>query len=346
MSSSISEPKPEPLLVPPHPRYEKVRDINRGSFGFVQLAKRRDTGKQVAIKFIARGDKISKSVEREIHNHRGLHHPHIIKFEEVFLTENFIGISMEYASGGDLFDYTVKRGGLKEDEARWFFQQLICAVDYMHTKGVANRDMKLENSLLTGHAKPLLKICDFGYSKSDQNDSVPKSKVGTYLYVAPEVISDRNYNGKNADIWSCGVILYSMLVGQYPFERPEDKAKGVTEHQKLQNVMKRILAVDYKFPKQVKISEACHDIMTKILVRDPNKRLTLQGIQAHPFYTKGLPKNFFAVNEQLKNAGLPPSLQTMQSIDAILQEAKVVPGSDDADLDEMYDEALADCEDE
>jgi len=338
--ASSSEAKPEPLADPPHPRYEKVKDVNRGSFGFVQLAKRKDTGKQVAIKFISRGDKISKSVEREIHNHRDLHHPHIIKFEEVFLTEKHIGIAMEYASGGDLFDYTVKRGGLKEDEARWFFQQLICAVDYMHTKGVANRDMKLENSLLTGHAKPLLKICDFGYSKSDQNDSVPKSKVGTYLYVAPEVIADGNYNGKRADIWSCGVMLYAMLAGQYPFERPEDKAKGVTEQQKLQNVMKRILAVDYKFPKHLKVSDDCRDLMDKVLMRDPNKRLTLQGIQAHPFYTKGLPKNFFAVNEQLKKAGLPPGLQSLESIDSIIQEAKKVPGVEEDNIDEMFDDAL------
>jgi len=106
-------------------------------------------------------------VKREIKNHRSLHHPHIINFEEVFLTPNHIGIVMEYAAGGDLFDYVVSRPGscLAEDEARWFFQQLICAVDYMHHKEVVNRDMKLENSLLTNDKRPLLKICDFGYSK-------------------------------------------------------------------------------------------------------------------------------------------------------------------------------------
>uniref|UniRef100_A0A061SGC3 Sulfur stress regulator n=1 Tax=Tetraselmis sp. GSL018 TaxID=582737 RepID=A0A061SGC3_9CHLO len=190
----MASPEDDPLEN--HPKYEKIRNLNRGSFGFVQLARRRDTRKELAIKFIERGDKISKNVEREIHNHRSLYHPHIIKFEEVFLTSKYIGIAMEFAAGGDLFDFVVSRGGLKEDEARWFFQQLICAVDYMHHKGVVNRDIKLENSLLTNHVKPLLKICDFGYSKSDQNDSVPKSKVGTYLYVAPEVIADRNYDGK------------------------------------------------------------------------------------------------------------------------------------------------------
>mmetsp|Transcript_32449 Transcript_32449/g.58064 ORF Transcript_32449/g.58064 Transcript_32449/m.58064 type:complete len:345 (-) Transcript_32449:136-1170(-) len=327
---------PDPLLQPPHPRYEKIRDLNRGSFGFVQLARAMDTGKEVAIKFIDRGSQVSKNVEREIHNHRSLHHPHIIKFEEVILTEQHIGIAMEYAAGGDLFDFVVSRNGLAEDEARWFFQQLICAVDYMHHKGVVNRDIKLENSLLTNHVKPLLKICDFGYSKSDQNDSVPKSKVGTYLYVAPEVIADGNYNGKRADIWSCGVMLYAMLAGQYPFERPEDKASGVNEHQKLQNVMKRILDVDYQIPKHLKVSTECRDLLARILVRDPERRLTLEGIQRHPFYTNDLPPNFFAVNQQLKAAPLPADLQTLESVDAIISKAKETSDKNDADAEDLY----------
>jgi len=333
MSNHNENPLEQPT---PHPKYNKVKDLNRGSFGFVQLARRRPQGKEFAIKFIERGDKVSKNVEREIHNHRSLHHPHIIKFEEVFLTEKHIGIAMEFAAGGDLFDFVVSRGGLKEDEARWFFQQLICAVDYMHHKGVVNRDIKLENSLLTNHVKPLLKLCDFGYSKSEQNDSVPKSKVGTYLYVAPEVIADKNYDGKRADIWSCGVMLYAMLAGQYPFERPEDKGPAVNEHQKLQNVMKRILDVDYQIPKNLNVSNECRDLLSRILVRDPERRLTLVGIQRHPFYTRDLPSNFFQVNEQLKAAPLPADMQSLESIDKILQEAKLCSTPFDADAEDLY----------
>uniref|UniRef100_A0A061R595 Sulfur stress regulator n=1 Tax=Tetraselmis sp. GSL018 TaxID=582737 RepID=A0A061R595_9CHLO len=330
----MASPEDDPLEN--HPKYEKIRNLNRGSFGFVQLARRRDTRKELAIKFIERGDKISKNVEREIHNHRSLYHPHIIKFEEVFLTSKYIGIAMEFAAGGDLFDFVVSRGGLKEDEARWFFQQLICAVDYMHHKGVVNRDIKLENSLLTNHVKPLLKICDFGYSKSDQNDSVPKSKVGTYLYVAPEVIADRNYDGKRADIWSCGVMLYAMLAGQYPFERPEDKGAGVNDHQKLQNVMKRILEVDYQIPRHLRVSTECQDLLSRILVREPERRITLVGIQRHPFYTRDLPTNFFQVNEQLKAAPLPEDMQSHDSIDEIIREAKNSPTPFDADAEDLY----------
>jgi serine/threonine-protein kinase SRK2 len=106
---------------------------------------------------------------------------------QVFLTENYLGIAMEYANGGDSFEYVRKKGGLHENEARWFFQQLIVALDYCHRKGVINRDVKLENTLIHWARKPLLKICDFGYSKDMKYQSAPASRVGTPAYLAPEV---------------------------------------------------------------------------------------------------------------------------------------------------------------
>ena len=105
---------------------------------------------------------VTKYVEREIINHRQLVHPHIIQFKEIFLTQHYLCIAMEYAAGGDMFEYVVRKGGLRESEARWFFQQLIIAIDYTHRRGVANRDIKLENTLLDGSPRPLIKICDFG----------------------------------------------------------------------------------------------------------------------------------------------------------------------------------------
>jgi serine/threonine-protein kinase SRK2 len=188
---------------------------------------------------------VSKYVEREILNHRRLVHPHIIRFKEVLLTDVHICIVMEYAEGGDMFDYVLKRGGLREREARWFFQQLIVATDYIHQMELANRDIKLENTLLDLSPKPLIKLCDFGYSKHEKLQSAPGSRVGTPAYLAPEVISTvkgGTYDGKIADIWSCGVMLYVMLTGSYPFERQGDK----TSASKLQLMIARILNVDYK----------------------------------------------------------------------------------------------------
>eukprot|EP01023_Acetabularia_acetabulum_P065366 TRINITY_DN8646_c0_g2_i2.p1 TRINITY_DN8646_c0_g2~~TRINITY_DN8646_c0_g2_i2.p1 ORF type:complete len:144 (+),score=28.11 TRINITY_DN8646_c0_g2_i2:350-781(+) len=120
------------------PRWEYLRSLNTGAFGFVELYKdKKDTrNSQVAVKFITRGSKITKYVEREILNHRQLLHPHIIQYKEVFLTDKYLSIVMEYAPGGDMFEYVVKKGGLKEEEARWFFQQLIIAVDYCHRMGL------------------------------------------------------------------------------------------------------------------------------------------------------------------------------------------------------------------
>ncbi|KAL5665593.1 hypothetical protein ACJX0J_025701, partial [Zea mays] len=165
---------------------------------------------------------IDENVAREIINHRSLRHHNIIRFKEVVLTPTHLAIVMEYAAGGELFDRICSAGRFSEDEARYFFQQLICGVSYCHFMQICHRDLKLENTLLDGSPAPRLKICDFGYSKSSLLHSKPKSTVGTPAYIAPEVLSRREYDGKMADVWSCGVTLYVMLVGAYPFEDPDD----------------------------------------------------------------------------------------------------------------------------
>ncbi|KAL3134245.1 Serine/threonine-protein kinase srk2h [Trebouxia sp. C0009 RCD-2024] len=117
----------------------------------------------------------------------------------VFVTSQYLAIVMEYAAGGDMFEHVVRKGYLQESEARWFFQQLLVGVDYVHRMGVANRDIKLENTLLDGSPRPLLKICDFGYSKHEKFQSAPGSRVGTPAYLAPEVImttKGQTYDGK------------------------------------------------------------------------------------------------------------------------------------------------------
>lgn len=114
-----------------------------------------------------------------------------------------------------------RRGHLKETMARYYFQQIICGLEHLHGQGICHRDLKLENLLLDSNGvAPLLKICDFGHSKSRHN-SVANSTVGTTSYMAPEVIRcEAAYDGFKADVWSAGVALYIMLVGWYPFEDP------------------------------------------------------------------------------------------------------------------------------
>eukprot|EP01025_Chloroclados_australasicus_P025094 TRINITY_DN2508_c0_g2_i1.p1 TRINITY_DN2508_c0_g2~~TRINITY_DN2508_c0_g2_i1.p1 ORF type:complete len:355 (-),score=41.31 TRINITY_DN2508_c0_g2_i1:3034-4098(-) len=317
MSNSSNNGIGKDVLGSNHSRYVKVKDLNQGTFGFVQLCKDKETNEKVAIKFIKRGEEyISKYVDRELQNHRLLIHPHVVQFKEAFVTDEFLGIAMEYAAGGDLFDYVVKRGGLKEDEARWFFQQLIVAIDYCHKMGIVNRDIKLENTLLDGSKKPLLKLCDFGYSKNESMDSQPKSKVGTPGYIAPEIIKNERYDGKESDIWSCGVILYIMLVGGYPFERAEDKKSS----NKLHIMIQRILRADYIYPKSLHLSPECKDLIAKILVVEPRKRLTIQQVFEHPWFRINLPKGVEQMNSVLPQP--PKNVQTKEQLQEVLQIAR------------------------
>eukprot|EP00887_Chlorella_sp_A99_P001753 scaffold19.g1753.t1 len=344
--------------------HQKVRTLNSGAHGFVQLCKDRATGAEVAIKFIERGDKINEYVLHEILNHRQLVFPHIIQFSEVFLMPHHLGIVMEYAAGGDLFSHVAAAGGLSEDRARWFFQQFVLAVAYMHSRGVANRDIKLENTLLDDSPVPLLKICDFGYSKSEFMQSAPGTLVGTPAYQAPEVITNtggQRYDGKNADVWSCGVMLYVMVVGAYPFERPEDDCCPQLRAQRMYQVLQhsaggaggpggglplaarcalatrprapvrvpplaqRILALDYSFPPDVDLTPECRDLISHILVSDPAARITIAEIQEHPWFRTDLPPG---VSKMMAQTFSPrPGSQSEADIRAVVEEAGRLPGA-------------------
>ncbi|KAG8068542.1 hypothetical protein GUJ93_ZPchr0005g15086 [Zizania palustris] len=231
---------------------------------------------------------------------------------------------MEYAAGGELFDRIIDRGRFSEDEARYFFQQLICGVSYCHHMKICHRDLKLENVLLDGSSAPHLKICDFGYSKSSILHSRPKSAVGTPAYIAPELLYLQEYDGKIADVWSCGVTLYVMLVGAYPFEDRDDP-NNITRTVKL------IKAIQYEFPEQVYISADCRQLISRIFVSDPLKRITMQEIKSHPWFLKNLPRELTEEAQSVyytKNDNSPAfSDQTRRETMAIIQEAMGIPKS-------------------
>ncbi|XP_074354021.1 serine/threonine-protein kinase SRK2G-like isoform X2 [Apium graveolens] len=257
--------------------YEFLKDIGVGSFGLARLMRNKATQELLVMKFIERGTKINTNVEREIINHRSLMHPNI-----VLLTPTHLAIVMEYAAGGELFDRIVTAGRFSENEARYFFQQLISGVSYCHFRKVCHRDLKLANTLLNGSPVPIVKICDFGFSKSSMLHSRPKSIAGTLRYIAPEVLSGSEYDGKSADVWSCGVTLYVMLVGAYPFE---DKK----EPKNFQKTAQRILGTQYKIPDYVYVSQDCRHILSRILVAPASRRITIEEIKNHPWFLRNLP---------------------------------------------------------
>jgi|TARA_B100001758_G_scaffold238593_1_gene241948 serine/threonine-protein kinase SRK2 len=300
-------------------KYEPVdvKTLGQGNFGTAKLMRHRASGQLFAIKYIERGDKIDENVKRELVNHRLLDHPNIIRFVEVLLTPTHLAIVMEYAAGGELFDRICGKGRFHEDEARFFFQQLISGLEYCHGHGVAHRDLKLENTLLDGGEVPRLKICDFGYSKHSLIDSEPKSTVGTPAYIAPEVLSRKAYDGKAADVWSCGVTLYVMVVGAYPFEDPADARN-------FRKTIMRIRGVNYAFPATIALSEECKDLIKRIFVLDPVHRLNIAGIKQHPWFQRNLPAEL--QNAVVNDGPDPNQMQNLDELMSIVDEAKHRPG--------------------
>ncbi|CAN1278364.1 Serine/threonine-protein kinase SRK2E [Linum perenne] len=307
-------------------RYELVRDIGSGNFGVARLMRDKQTNELVAVKYIERGDKIDENVQREIINHRSLRHPNIVRFKEVILTPTHLAIVMEYASGGELFERICNAGRFSEDEARFFFQQLISGVSYCHAMQVCHRDLKLENTLLDGSPAPRLKICDFGYSKSSVLHSQPKSTVGTPAYIAPEVLLKKEYDGKVklvpyqalqiADVWSCGVTLYVMLVGAYPFEDPN-------EPKNFRKTIQRILNVQYSIPDYVHISLECQHLISRIFVADTEKRISIPEIRNHEWFLKNLPADLMNDNTMNNNQFEEQPSQSVDEIMQIIAEATI-----------------------
>ncbi|PWA66275.1 protein kinase-like domain-containing protein [Artemisia annua] len=250
----------------------------------------------------------------------------------VLLTPTHLAIVMEYAAGGELFERICKAGKFSENEARFFFQQLISGVSYCHSMEVCHRDLKLENTLLDGSTAPRVKICDFGYSKSAVLHSQPKSAVGTPAYIAPEVLSRKEYDGKLADVWSCGVTLYVMLVGAYPFGDPHDPKNFRT-------TVCRILSVEYTIPDTVEISLECKHLLYRIFVANPEKRITIQEIQKHPWFLQNLPTDLVASGSS-PNAHAFETSQNIDEIVSIIQEARTHPGNLNDGLPELLGDSM------
>ncbi|KAL0367977.1 UNVERIFIED_CONTAM: Serine/threonine-protein kinase SAPK1 [Sesamum calycinum] len=290
-------------------RYEILKDIGSGNFGVAKLVRDKWTGELYAVKYIERGKKIDEHVQREIMNHRSLRHPNIVRFKEArfFFQQADIGSQLlplhgnNYESSFDMFSL--------HQECKNFNP-------YHKTQQICHRDLKLENTLLDGSTAPRLKICDFGYSKSSVLHSQPKSTVGTPAYIAPEVLSRKEYDGKIADVWSCGVTLYVMLVGAYPFEDPDDPRN-------FKKTINRILSVHYSIPDYVRVSKECKHLLSRIFVADPEKENTIPEIKKHPWFLKNLPVEFMEGEEaslQAKNDDYPS--QSIEEALAIIQEAR------------------------
>jgi carbon catabolite-derepressing protein kinase len=198
---------------------------------------------------------------------------------------------LEYA-GGELFDYMLKNGSLAENKARKFFQQIVCAVEYCHRHKIVHRDLKPENLLLDDHNN--VKIADFGLSNIMTDGNFLKTSCGSPNYAAPEVVSGKLYAGPEVDVWSCGVILYVLLVGRMPFD-----AEYIPE------LFKMITAGDYKIPNY--LSPGAVSLIKRMLMVNPVHRITVAEIRQDPWFTKDLPSYLVPPPEDFHDTGIDPN---------------------------------------
>ena len=258
--------------------YMIKKTLGKGTFGKVKLGIYIPTQEKVAIKILEKSRIVEKDdeirVKREFELLTLFNHPNVILVAEIFESAGKFYSVMEYCEGGELFNYIVKNRRLSQNEAAFFYYQLINGLEYIHSLGIVHRDLKPENLLLT--KDHILKIIDFGlsnYFKKGQKDLLV-TPCGSPCYASPEMVAGKKYNGFKIDIWSTGIILYAMLCGYLPFE---DKDNDV--------LFEKILECNVIFPRF--ISKIGKDLIKKILVTDPNKRISIKEIKNHPFYLKG-----------------------------------------------------------
>ncbi|XP_051052611.1 MAP/microtubule affinity-regulating kinase 3 isoform X5 [Phodopus roborovskii] len=255
--------------------YRLLKTIGKGNFAKVKLARHILTGREVAIKIIDKTQLNPTSLQklfREVRIMKILNHPNIVKLFEVIETEKTLYLIMEYASGGEVFDYLVAHGRMKEKEARAKFRQIVSAVQYCHQKRIVHRDLKAENLLLDADMN--IKIADFGFS----NEFTVGSKLDTFCgsppYAAPELFQGKKYDGPEVDVWSLGVILYTLVSGSLPFDG-----------QNLKELRERVLRGKYRIP--FYMSTDCENLLKRFLVLNPVKRGTLEQIMKDRWINAG-----------------------------------------------------------
>ncbi|XP_035786783.1 serine/threonine-protein kinase BRSK2-like isoform X1 [Anopheles albimanus] len=255
--------------------YRLERTLGKGQTGLVKLGVHCVLGKKVAIKIINR-EKLSESVlmkvEREIAIMKLIDHPHVLGLTDVYENRKYLYLVLEHVSGGELFDYLVKKGRLTPKEARKFFRQIISALDFCHSHSICHRDLKPENLLLDD--KNNIKIADFGMASLQPAGSMLETSCGSPHYACPEVIRGEKYDGRRADVWSCGVILYALLVGALPFD--DDNLR-----QLLEKVKRGVFHIPHFVPPD------CQSLLKGMIEVNPEKRLTLAEINKHPWVTAG-----------------------------------------------------------
>ncbi|XP_048423341.1 CBL-interacting serine/threonine-protein kinase 6-like [Pyrus x bretschneideri] len=309
-----------------HGKYELGRLLGHGTFAKVYHARHLQSGKNVAMKVVGK-EKVIKvgmmeQIKREISVMRMVKHPNIVELHEVMASKSKIYFAMDLVRGGELFA-KIAKGRLREDVARVYFQQLISAIDFCHSRGVYHRDLKPENLLLDQDGN--LKVTDFGLSAFTEHlkqDGLLHTTCGTPAYVAPEVIGKKGYDGAKADLWSCGVILYVLLAGFLPFQ--DDN---------LVAMYRKIYRGDFKCPPW--FSSEARRLVTKLLDPNPSTRITISKVMDSSWFKKSIPKVVLTKQEQEFDE---PSEKITSTQTETLNAFHIISLSEGFDLSPLFEE--------
>lgn len=287
--------------------YDVKGKVGEGTQGSVFKARGKATGTQRAIKKMLKKGKVNAT---EIEIMKRMDHPNIVKLFETFEDRFASYLVMEFCSGGDLFDKIVQQGSLSEREAAIVMEQILRAVNYLHRNDVAHRDLKPENFIFSTKAPiaedNLLKLIDFGIACECGPSTCLKEQLGTPYYMAPQVVT-RSYD-KKCDIWSCGVIMFTLLSGGVPFT-------GASDTEVLAKVQRGI--VRYQKDTWRYVSDDAHNLLRKLLTRNAKDRINSEDALSHDWIRFHAPRaeaklqdslvgslrNFWRLN-QLKRAAL------------------------------------------
>ncbi|KAL9548898.1 hypothetical protein MBANPS3_005463 [Mucor bainieri] len=289
-SGSSERAKPRRIIG----NYTLINTLGSGSMGKVRLAVHNMTGDKLAVKIVPRrihppttitsSDNDDKSKKKDKDQHREirtireasimllLHHPFIASLKEMVILDPYYYLFMEYVNGGQLLDYIISHGKLKEKQARRFGRQILSALDYCHRNSIVHRDLKIENILISQAGN--IKIIDFGLSNLFSPRSSLSTFCGSLYFAAPELLNAKAYTGPEVDVWSFGVVLYVLVCGKVPFDDQNMPAL----HEKIKRGV-----VDY--PSH--LSTDCKSVLSRMLVTNPAHRATVSEVMVHPWMTRG-----------------------------------------------------------
>ena len=273
----------------PSDDYKRLNFLGEGSYAAVYCVENRITGSKRAMKVISKNENCSEDDDREILNEinilRTLDHPNILKIFEFYSSKESYSIVTELCQGGELFQEIIDRGPFNETYAAYVMLQILSAINYCHGMKIVHRDLKPENILIVerdSSGRPRIKIADFGTSKMFEKGAVQRKLVGSSYYIAPEVLK-KHYDEK-CDIWSCGVIMYILLSGRPPFGGDSDK-----------EIMDKVAKGEYDLESSPfdTLSSSGKDLIKKLLIMDPKKRISAQEALSHPWFQENKSKELY-----------------------------------------------------